>query len=358
MMEALDAQILHALKLAPRVPFRRLAAAIGVPEQTVARRYYRLRRAGVMRVVGLVNPVVYGNARWVARIHTKPDRIRTLAEALVRRSEVTYVNVASDWTELVCIIHAPVGEAPDDVLLQQLPRSASVLDINVDLLLHTFGTTMTSASGYGHTWTGYGPKLTGEQTGRILAALPGRPSTGHPITPTAQDRPLLDALAEDGRAPLAVLAERSGWSPARVARRIAALEASGTLLYDVELLPERLGYRVNAMLWLTVAPRHLHSVGEQIAVHDEIAFAAAVSGRNNLIAVAICQDADDLYRYLTEHLAAIDHIRTYEVSIRTQRLKQAASLVSHGRLFNPTAAARSTRPQHPAAPAAEHSPTA
>jgi DNA-binding Lrp family transcriptional regulator len=357
MLEALDAQILHALKLAPRVSFRRIATAIGVSEQTVARRYYRLRRAGVMRVVGLVNPRVHGNSRWVARIHTKPDRIRALAEALVRRAEVTYLNVASDWTELVCIIHAPIGAAPEDVLLQQLPRSASVLDINVDLLLHTFGTAMTSASGFGHTWTGYGPKLTSEQSDQILAALPAHPSPGQLITPTAQDRPLLDALAEDGRAPLALLAERTGWSAARVARRIAALEASGTLLYDVELLPERLGYRINAMLWLTVAPRHLHQAGEQIALHDEIAFAAAISGRNNLIAVAICQDADDLYRYLTEHLAAIDHIQTYEVSIRTQRLKQAASLVAHGRLFTPTPTPRATRPQHTSAPA-EHSPSA
>lgn len=141
------------------------------------------------------------------------------------------------------------------------------------------------------------------------------------------------------------MAERTGWSAARVARRIAALEASGTLLYEIDLLPERLGYHLNAMLWLTVAPQHLHSVGEQIAAHDEIAFAAAVSGRNNLIAVAICRDSDDFYRYLTERLAAIDHVRTYEVSIRTQRLKQSASLVAYGRLINPDYLLRQARPQ-------------
>ncbi|MBS4730659.1 Lrp/AsnC family transcriptional regulator [Mycobacterium sp. SM1] len=356
MTDALDVQILHALKLAPRVSFRRIAAALDVSEQTVARRYHRLRRAGVLRVVGLVNPHVHGNARWVARIHTKPDRIHALAEALVRRSEVTYANVASDWTELVCIIHAPIGETPEDVLLQQLPRSASVLDISVDLLLHTFGEAMPSSTGYGNTWTGYGPKLTGEQAAQILADPPARTGSGRPITPTAQDRPLLDALADDARAPLALLAERTGWSAARVARRIAALEAAGTLLYEVELLPERLGYHLNAMLWLTVAPQHLQGVGEQIAVHDEIAFAAAVSGRNNLVAVAICQDANDLYRYLTERLAAIDHIRTFEVSIRTQRLKQAASLVAHGRLFDRAPAPWATRAQH-ASPSVGHSPT-
>lgn len=143
MWEALDGQIVHSLHLSPRVSFRRIAGAIGVSEQTVARRYSRLRREGVMRVVGVVNPRVHGNARWVARIHAKPDRIPAMADALVRRPEVTYVNIVSGGTELVCLIRAPVGEVREDVLLQQLPRSTSVLDISVDLVLHAFIGSMT-----------------------------------------------------------------------------------------------------------------------------------------------------------------------------------------------------------------------
>jgi DNA-binding Lrp family transcriptional regulator len=77
-------------------------------------------------------------------------------------------------------------------------------------------------------------------------------------------------------------------------RRIAALEASDTLAFDVDLLPNRLGFNVNAMLWLTTAPRHLAAVAEQVAAHDEIASVVAVSGRSNLLSVVICRDADDL----------------------------------------------------------------
>lgn len=330
MPDLLDAQILHALELSPRASFRRIAAAIGVSEQTVARRYYRLRREGSVRVIGLINPRVHGNARWVARIHARPDRIQLLAEALVRRSAVTYANITSGGTELVCMIQAPVDEVPEDVLIRQLPRSASVLNMSVDLVLHTFGEPLTSP------WTCGGHRLTSEQAGQILADPASRASTGELITPTAEDRPLFEALADDGRAPQALLAERTGWSAARVARRIAALETSGTLFYEIDLLPERLGYRLNAMLWLTVSPQHLHDVGEQIAAHEEIAFTAAVSGHNNLIAIVVCRDVDDLYRYLAERLAAVTHVRTYDVSIRTQRLKQSASLVTYGRLVSPS----------------------
>jgi hypothetical protein len=40
-------------------------------------------------------------------------------------------------------------------------------------------------------------------------------------------------------------------------------------------------------------------------------------------------------RYVAERLAGIDHIQNYDLSIRTQRLKQAASLIAHGRLIHP-----------------------
>ena len=146
--------------------------------------------------------------------------------------------------------------------------------------------------------------------------------------------PLFDALAADGRAPHARSAKHTGWSPSRVKRRMAALEASGTLAFDVDLLPDRLGFFVSAMLWLTTTPRHFAAVAEQIAAPEEVASVIAISGRSNLLGVAICRDVEGLYRYVAERLAGVDHIQSYEISIRTQRLKQAASLVSHGRLIN------------------------
>lgn len=121
----------------------------------------------------------------------------------------------------------------------------------------------------------------------------------------------------------------------RPASRIAALEACGALIYDVDVLPERLGHQLSAMLWLTVAPGDLHRGGELIAAHDRIAFAGAVSGTKNLMAIAICRDTDDLYRYLSEQLGQNEAILGYEVNIRTRRLKQHGSLVAHGRLINP-----------------------
>ncbi|OBF49519.1 AsnC family transcriptional regulator [Mycobacterium sp. 852002-53434_SCH5985345] len=332
MIDRLDGQILHALQISPRVSFRRIAEVVGATEQTVARRYHRLRRNGVVRVVGVEHPWVDGDsdwAHWVCRLHAKPDRIPQLADALVRNPDVSHANVLSGWTDLVCTIRAPLRDSRDDVLLKRLPRASSVIDIDIDAVLHTFGRPPSAP------WTGYGHKLSGEQAVQILADVDGPPA-GQPSRPTLEDRPILDALADDGRAPHSRLAERTGWSVARVRRRLTALEAAGALVYDVDVLPERLGYHLSAMLWLTVAPQHTHRVGERVAAHDQVAFAAAVSGSKNLMAVVICRDVRDLYAYLSNHLGGIEEVLTYEVSIRTQRLKQHGSVIAHGRLMNPT----------------------
>jgi DNA-binding Lrp family transcriptional regulator len=326
-LDALNGKILHALQLSPRVPFRRIAEVVDAPEQAVARRYRKLQRGGVIRVIGLVNPQVYGECQWVVRVHAKPDVLPRLAEALVRRPEVTHANVLSGWTELVCIVRAPLGETKDGIL-QRLPRTSAVLGLEVDLILRVFGEPASAP------WTAYGHTLDAQQAALIQQNADTVRPVG-PAAPSEEDQPLFDALATDGRAPHARLAQHTGWSAARVKRRIAALEASATLEFDVDLLPDRLGFNVNAMLWLTTPPRHLAAVAAQVAAHKEIATVIAISGRNNLLAVVICRDVDDLYRYLAERLADIDHIQGYDVSIRTQRLKQAASLIAHGRLIHP-----------------------
>lgn len=327
-LDDLDAQILHALQLAPRVSFRRIATVLGATEQTVARRYHRLRRDGVLRVVGLENRWIDGEGSWVCRMRAAPERIQTLADALVRRPDVSHANVLAGWTDLVCVIRAPLGDARAD-LLKLLPRTTSVTDITIDLLLHSFGQPASAP------WTGYGHPLSDRQAAEILAERTGPVSRAQPCLPTAEDRPIFEALAEDGRTSQPKLAARAGWSVARVGRRIAGLEASGALLYDVDVLPERLGHQLSAMLWLTLAPRDIQRVGERIAAHHHIAFAGAISGTKNLVAIAICRDIEDLYRYLSEQLGQIEEILSYEVSIRTQRLKQHGSLVAQGRLINP-----------------------
>ncbi|WP_093861016.1 AsnC family transcriptional regulator [Streptomyces sp. TLI_053] len=330
MYDDLDRRIIHGLHCAPRASFRRLGEVVGASEQTVARRYGALRRAGVMRVVGLSSPAAHGGAEWIARLRCRPDAAGPVADSLARRPEVGYASVASGGSEIICTIRSAPDTGRDtgrDVLLRQLPKAASILDLSVDLLLHPFTPPGTAG------WAGGRRALTDEQVRELTVPRPA--PAGPPPVPTGEDRPLFEALAEDGRASHTRLAQATGWSATRVARRLEALEAAGFLTFGIDILAERLGYDLNAMLWLQVDLPALHRIGEELARHDECAFVAATSGRHNLMAVVICEDTPAFYRYLSGRLAGTEGIRGYEISVRARRLKQSVSLIQYGRLVHP-----------------------
>ena len=68
----LDRALVHALQVDARAPFRRLGEVLGVSDQTVARRYGRLRDRQALRVLGLTDPVVVDERQWIFRVRVAP----------------------------------------------------------------------------------------------------------------------------------------------------------------------------------------------------------------------------------------------------------------------------------------------
>ncbi|NED84014.1 Lrp/AsnC family transcriptional regulator, partial [Streptomyces sp. SID11233] len=101
--------------------------------------------------------------------------------------------------------------------------------------------------------------------------------------------------------------------------------------------PESFGYPFGATLWLRTTPALLDATGTAVAALPRVAFAAATSGEQNLMAIAMCTDAADFYELLSGPLADIPGITGYSVSVRLRALKKAASLVYRGRLVAPAA---------------------
>ena len=95
MFDELDLRILHALHLDGRVPFRRLAAILGVSDHTVSRRYAALRSRHGVRVVGRTDPLRMGEASWFVRIRCVPSAVAKVGAALARRSSSPAIFVAA-----------------------------------------------------------------------------------------------------------------------------------------------------------------------------------------------------------------------------------------------------------------------
>lgn len=337
-LDGLDRALLHALQVDGRAPFRRIADVLGVSDQTVARRYQRLRAAGVVRVVGRTDARLLGQVDWLTRIRCVPDAAAPLAEALARRSDTSWVSLLSGG-EIVCNARARLRPEREELLLGALPRSPRVLSLSAHYLLRTY-------VGGQVAWSGRTSALTEDQIGRLRAAAgtgpdapnaaggPGGPgssgssgSSGGPGGLDELDRALLAALAVDGRASLAALAAGSASPETTVRRRLAALIDGGLLFLDVDVDPRPLGFEVEAFCWLTVAPGRLAAVGRAMARHPEVGFVAATTGPSNLVAGLVCRDTGAFYDYLTQGLGELEGVVAVETAPLLRSVKRAGMMI-------------------------------
>lgn len=85
-LDALERQIVAALQLDPRCPWRKVAAVLGEAERTVARRGSQLLESGVVAVVG-VRP---RPAAVLVEMRCTPGTVRAAAHALAQRVDTTF----------------------------------------------------------------------------------------------------------------------------------------------------------------------------------------------------------------------------------------------------------------------------
>lgn len=308
-----DRALLNALQVDGRAPFRRIAEVLGVSDQTVARRYARLRSANALRVLGLVDPRTVGDVQWTVRVRCAPDAAADIADALARRPDTAWISLVAGGAEILGTLR--VAASAEAEALAALPRTPGVLDVTAQQVLHTFFGGADSLV----TKTGV---LDDEQVARLAEHLP---APAAPSTIDDVDRRLLDVLHRDGRAPVEDLARLAGASPSTVRRRLHDLRADGTLFFDVDFDHGMLDARARTMLWLTVAPADLDAVGRALAGHPEVPYAAATTGRSNLYASVSTPSPAAFYRYLTTRVASLPGIVATETVPVARTVKAAGT---------------------------------
>jgi DNA-binding Lrp family transcriptional regulator len=311
-LEPLDEGLIHALQVDGRAPFRLIGEVLGVSENTVARRYRRLRAAGLLRVVGALNGASLGYSAWTIRLQCLPDAATPIAKALAARPDTSYIYLLSGGTEISCSVQTRTAAESEALLLQKLPRTARIIAVSAHLLL----------TGYAlpDKWTGPA-RLTPDQIARLHPTY----GTSDQARLNPGDQPLFDRLAEDGRATHAQLASATGCSQPTVRRRLQALRQAGALTFLVDVPPAALGFHTEARLWISVQPSKLHAVASAIAEHPEVSLAALTTGPTNLLAAVNCRNAAHLARYLTERVAALDAIHSIETAPVIHTVKRAGT---------------------------------
>jgi DNA-binding Lrp family transcriptional regulator len=316
MFDAIDRQIVHVLAIEPRASFRTIAEVTGISDQTAARRYRRLSDCAGLRVLGVVDGTRLGWAEWFLRLQTIPGSADSIADALARRPDTSWVRLASGGTEVACTLQERTPEQRDALLLRGLPGSRRVVQISAYSILHDF--TPGPWQEITHALSPaqldmLGPPATPPQARAEAALLP-------------EDEPLLAELARDGRASHAALAGAIHWHESTVRRRIDELRRAGLLYFELDLDNRFFGMNAQAMLWLSVEPSRLDETGRALAAHPEIPFAAATTGPTNLLASAVFRDTTHLYEYLTGELAALPGVSSVQTAPIIRTLKRTGSV--------------------------------
>lgn len=342
-MDRLDTQIARCIQISPRVPLRQVADVLGVAEQTVARRYRRLRRDGLIRVTLAYNPVALGATVWLVRVRCRPEAVDGIAEALARRRDVSWVSIHSAGWEVMFNLRSASDAESAELLTRILPSAAQVIDVSPASILHVF------AGGSPTDWEGWRDVLTRDQAAAIRATIDTEPdertrsATAPPFTTlTTEDRRLIETLSRDGRTPYTSVARTLGTTVGRVTRRVEALIADGAVYLDVDIAPGATGSS-STTVWLTAQPARLEAIGTTLAADPDVPFVAATSGRTNLTASVMSAGQAQLYEFVTGSLARIEGITGYELVPLTRRVKHAASLVSGDRLAPPGVPVRPRR---------------
>jgi DNA-binding Lrp family transcriptional regulator len=219
-IDALDRQVTHALRINGRAGYREIGTVLGVSDQTVARRYRRLREEAGLRVVGLPNPIELGYETWTLRLRAAPDAALAIAAALARRSDTTWVSVTSGGTEITGSVHVPASADRESLLLQKLPRTPRLVAVSAHCVIHNY------------VGGAVGPDLRDDalDAGQIAALTPDRATGARPAAHLVPgDAPLIEALSWDGRLSYAELAGSTGWPESTVRRRVTELFGSGSL---------------------------------------------------------------------------------------------------------------------------------
>ena len=144
------------------------------------------------------------------------------------------------------------------------------------------------------------------------------------------DARILSALQRDGRLTVVELADAIGLSPTPCARRIKALESSGTIEgYAAVLNPARIGLSVMAIVQVKLTEHTDETVArfeKEIALLDEVTHCYAMTGSYDFILEVYGRDLESLSNVVLKKLIRIPNVRDLQSSVVLATLKRSTRI--------------------------------
>lgn len=316
-LDAADRQIVSALQVNGRASWRKIAAALGASESTVTRRGQQLLHDRAVAVTGVLDHLRCGLGISIhVRLRVRPGRALQVARALAGHPRPRFVAVMTGSFDVTAEIVVPSHRDVIQVL-DGLERIDDVVESESMVVIRKFSA-----------FEEWNPSTLDGHTVDVLGADAEVKDYAHrdwtrPEQLTDQDFAIARVLASNGRASYATIASLVGTSESTVARRVESMVQRGCLRFRTVFESQTVGYDVEYLLWLEVAPAQVQEVGERLAKHPATRYVAAATGRHNLILQGVLPGYGDLYPYTTEVIGQLPGVQSADLTLQVQALKRA-----------------------------------
>ena len=310
-LDELDRKIVVALQVNVRASWNQIARAVGSSESTVARRANRLLDEGLLQFLVAPEPSVANATRSVLlEINCEPGTMLAVAQAFAERPAVRFSALVS---------------GPFDVLVEHEYESQQQLArLLVDELGRIPGIKQTITHGVtknfkkANEWARH---LIGEDGVRELVPDPPERVT----TPAMDDidQRLIELLRMDARRTHSDLAADLSISDSMVRRRLEALIASKSISFSTYIEPRRMGFGLEAFIWLETEFGSMQSVAEHLTLLPQVRYLAAIAGTSSLVCEVILPDVSALYDFQATVLGSLTGLRSAQVTIELRTLKRS-----------------------------------
>ncbi|QXJ21283.1 Lrp/AsnC family transcriptional regulator [Actinomadura graeca] len=285
-LDEADLVLINALQVAPRAPWAVIAKAMDVSPVTAARRWQRLRSAGLAWITAYGGHFVHqDHCLAFVDVDCAPGEISRIAGRLAEHPGIASVEQASGRRDLLLTVMVSG--------LGALPR------LHTDVLGPLPGVTAVRS----HIVTRFFAEGAGWEIGAIsgdqrdgIRGPASRPGGGPPPEPDAEDRALLLALGADGRMAYSDLADLTAMSESTVRRRVGRLLRAKVLVLRCEVAHSVSPYPVFVTYHATVQSDALERIGPALAALPEVRMCASVASEHNLVVNGWLRSIPDSHR--------------------------------------------------------------
>ncbi|MFJ3669739.1 AsnC family transcriptional regulator [Streptomyces sp. NPDC090106] len=316
----LDLALFDALQTSPRAPWPRIGRALGVDGTTAARRWERLRRAGLAWITAHegVGTATVG----YARVRCAPRHAASVSAAVARLPWVFGVDETDGDHDLALALLATDLPALGRAVREEIGGLRGVRAVRTAVGITQYGESSS--------WR----TRAMDSSGRAELPQP-RPAGPYSFSARTHDRrppeeqALLSALAEDGRLPWTELAARTGTGEHTARRRVQRMIRDGDVVLRCDLAHRLAGLPAVLIYRAAVPHAGLARTGNALARLEQVRMCASVSGPDNLLFVPWLHGLDAVGPF-DELLAA----RFPDVEVR-ERTVVLHSVKRMGRLLDP-----------------------